>query len=340
MCIRDSATTEKIMSVGEEGVSFGSVEEELEYWKDQALQLRNEYERLRTEFEEFQENSQELEAELEASLEQTESKNRDLQAKLQRLEDENDSLKSRLDSQSNEAYVTIATLQAEKADLLQMKDSMIRYIREVEQINDDLERGKRVTVSSLDDFESKLNQAFEKNALLESELDEKEQLSVMCQRLKDEVRDLRSELEIKVKKQTDIGDDELSNKHHSSLLTAHTSMVSVGVSTSPLVKSTPVGTPNKHPAIHQPQPITPSARLSALNMVGDLLRKVGALETRLASCRTNISKETMTMRHNRTGSPISDSPRVKRMHMQKLNGETPPIVPPQPTAGNLTKITV
>ena len=53
----------------------------------------NRYERLRTEFEEFQENSQELEAELEASLEQTESKNRDLQAKLQRLEDENDSLK-------------------------------------------------------------------------------------------------------------------------------------------------------------------------------------------------------------------------------------------------------
>ena len=87
--------------------------------------------------------------------------------------------------------------------------------------------------------------------------------------------DLRSELEVKVKKQTDIGDDELSNKHHSSLLTAHTSTVSVGVSTSPLVKSTPVGTPNKHPAIHQPQPITPSARLSALNMVGDLLRKVG-----------------------------------------------------------------
>ena len=52
-------------------------------------------------------------------------------------------LQSRLDSQSNEAYVTIGTLQAEKADLLQMKDSMIRYIREVEQINDDLERGKR-----------------------------------------------------------------------------------------------------------------------------------------------------------------------------------------------------
>jgi len=31
-------------------------------------------------------------------------------------------------------------------------------------------------------------QAFERNAILENELDEKEQLQVMCQRLKDEVR--------------------------------------------------------------------------------------------------------------------------------------------------------
>jgi len=31
-------------------------------------------------------------------------------------------------------------------------------------------------------------QAFERNAMLENELDEKEQLQVMCQRLKDEVR--------------------------------------------------------------------------------------------------------------------------------------------------------
>ena len=36
--------------------------------------------------------------------------------------------------------------------------------------------------------------------------------------------------------------------------------------------------------------LTPSARLSALNIVGDLLRKVGALELKLSSCR-NIVKE-------------------------------------------------
>ena len=46
----------------------------------------------------------------------------------------------------------------------------------------------RNTVQSLDDFERKLNQEMERNALLEHELDEKETLNTMVQRLKDETR--------------------------------------------------------------------------------------------------------------------------------------------------------
>lgn len=41
---------------------------------------------------------------------------------------------------------------------------------------------------SLEDFETRLNQAIERNAFLESELDEKESLLVSVQRLKDEAR--------------------------------------------------------------------------------------------------------------------------------------------------------
>lgn len=42
----------------------------------------------------------------------------------------------------------------------------------------------------------------------------------------------------------------------------------------------------RQPGQQQPgQPLTPSARISALNIVGDLLRKVGALELKLVSCR-------------------------------------------------------
>lgn len=46
----------------------------------------------------------------------------------------------------------------------------------------------RATIMSLDDFEHRLNQAIERNAFLESELDEKENLLESVQRLKDEAR--------------------------------------------------------------------------------------------------------------------------------------------------------
>lgn len=46
----------------------------------------------------------------------------------------------------------------------------------------------RETVTSLQDFEAKLNQAIERNAFLESELDDKDYLMESVQRLKDEAR--------------------------------------------------------------------------------------------------------------------------------------------------------
>lgn len=46
-------------------------------------------------------------------------------------------------------------------------------------------------------FEAMLNQAYEKNAMLEMEIDEKEQMQVNLQRLMDEARDLKQELKIR-----------------------------------------------------------------------------------------------------------------------------------------------
>ena len=50
----------------------------------------------------------------------------------------------------------------------------------------------RETLASLEDFESRMNSAIERNAFLESELDEKESLKSVVQRMKDETRDLRA----------------------------------------------------------------------------------------------------------------------------------------------------
>lgn len=68
------------------------------------------------------------------------------------------------------------------------RESMKSYIRELEQKNDDLERTNRVVSESVSGFEAMLNQAYEKNAMLEMEIDEKEQLQINLQRLRDEAR--------------------------------------------------------------------------------------------------------------------------------------------------------
>lgn len=73
------------------------------------------------------------------------------------------------------------------------KDRLKSYTRELEQINDDLERAHRIVTESVTGFELMLNQAYEKNALLEIEVDEKEMLQVKLQRLMDETRGNKKE---------------------------------------------------------------------------------------------------------------------------------------------------
>lgn len=97
----------------------------------------------RLELDEFQEGSRELEAELEAQLEQAESKARELESLRNRLEMENDALRERLEAVQNESFVAISSLQEEIATLTLHRDTLQKYVRELEQTNDDLERTQR-----------------------------------------------------------------------------------------------------------------------------------------------------------------------------------------------------
>ncbi|XP_025776090.1 nuclear distribution protein nudE-like 1 [Puma concolor] len=219
---------------GEDIPNFSSLKEETAYWKELSLKYKQSFQEARDELVEFQEGSRELEAELEAQLVQAEQRNRDLQADNQRLKYEVEALKEKLEHQYAQSYKQVSVLEDDLSQTRAIKEQLHKYVRELEQANDDLERAKRATIVSLEDFEQRLNQAIERNAFLESELDEKESLLVSVQRLKDEARAIPN-----------------------------------GFGTSPL---------------------TPSARISALNIVGDLLRKVGALESKLAACR-NFAKD-------------------------------------------------
>ncbi|XP_026181567.1 nuclear distribution protein nudE-like 1-B [Mastacembelus armatus] len=277
---------------------FSSKDEEVDYWRSQALKYKKSCHDAQEELQEFQEGSRELEAELEAQLVQAEHRLRDLQTENERLKNEIASLKDKLEKQYAQSYKQISMLEDDLGQTRSIKEQLHKYIRELEQANDDLERAKRATIVSLEDFEGRLNQAIERNAFLESELDEKESLLVSVQRLKDEARDLRQELAVRERTT-----DRMSAPSSPTLDIDKTDSA---VQASLSLPATPVGKNTEHTFIGPKaltngcgSSLTPSARISALNIVGDLLRKVGALESKLTACR-NFSKDQAARKNSST----------------------------------------
>ncbi|XP_045548033.1 LOW QUALITY PROTEIN: nuclear distribution protein nudE homolog 1-like [Salmo salar] len=175
---------------------FGSIEEELSFWKDQSDKHQQRAEEAQEELQEFQQMSRDYEAELETELKQCEARNRELLSNNNRLRMELENIQEKYEAQHSEAFRQISMLEGDLEETTAVKDQLQKYIRELEQSNDDLERAKRATIMSLEDFEQRMNHVIERNAFLESELDEKENLLESVQRLKDEARDLRQELAV------------------------------------------------------------------------------------------------------------------------------------------------
>ncbi|XP_016341185.1 nuclear distribution protein nudE homolog 1-like [Sinocyclocheilus anshuiensis] len=278
-----------------EPATFASVEQERDYWKEQAAKYQQRAEEAQEELQEFQQMSRDYEAELETELKQCDARYRELLTANNRLRMELENYKEKYETQHSEAVRQISTLEGDLAETTAIKDQLHKYIRELEQANDDLERAKRATIMSLEDFEQRMNHVIERNAFLESELDEKENLLESVQRLKDEARDLRQELAVQQKPERkssislskDVEKPEATPSRPSSVVT----------SALPSLHATPSRPPGSGSAFNTPSasysrikgltgtPLTTSARISALNIVGELLRKVGNLESKLASCR-------------------------------------------------------
>lgn len=154
----------------------------------------------------------------------------------------------------------------------------------------------------MEDFESRLNTAIERNAFLESELDEKESLKAAVQRMKDETRDLKSELRLLAPRHPNLSSLESSsldmpdndrssvieannNRRKASLGRADSNKLAAEAAegkrggASSAAFDTPPSSAKSSPSSNgvvatNGETLTPSARISALNIVGDLLRKV------------------------------------------------------------------
>jgi chromosome segregation ATPase len=124
----------------------------------------------------LQENSRDLEQELEAQLEQADTRFRELQIVSSRCQNENEAYKSRLEQLQQQYHHQLTEMEDELVQRRGSNDEYVTYIRELEQRNDEFERSTRIMHATIEDLETKLNSAIERNAFIESELDEKETL--------------------------------------------------------------------------------------------------------------------------------------------------------------------
>lgn len=127
---------------------FGSLEEELEHWKEQAARHQQSAQEAQEELQEFQQMSRDYESELESELKQCEARNRELLSANNRLRMELENYKDKYETQHSEAYRQISGLEGELAESTAVRDQLHKYIRELEQANDDLERTKRSAAAS------------------------------------------------------------------------------------------------------------------------------------------------------------------------------------------------
>ncbi|XP_061906290.1 nuclear distribution protein nudE homolog 1-like [Entelurus aequoreus] len=282
---------------------FGSLKEELDYWKERAARNQDSAEEAREELQEFQQMSRDYEAELEAELKLCEKQNRELLSANERLRTDVESYKEKYETRHSEACCQISVLEGELADATSIRDQLHNYVRELEQANDDLERAKRATVMSLDDFELRTNQVIERNAFLESELDEKENLLESVQRLKDEARDLKQELAVQQRQILDKPRASINGVPREPSPSPSSSPQSPSSSTTapyPTPPLTPLATPERT-SLRRGESLpggslSTSSRISALNIVNELLRKVGNLESKLALCRDHVRDQPLGRR--------------------------------------------
>ncbi|KAI3352829.1 hypothetical protein L3Q82_019407, partial [Scortum barcoo] len=277
---------------------FSSMEEELGFWKEQAQRHQQRADEAQEELQEFQQMSRDYEAELETELKQCEGRNKELLLDNNRLRMELESIKEKFEVQHSDAFRHISTLEEDLATTKAMRDHLQKYIRELEQSNDDLERTKRATIMSLEDFEQRMNHVIERNAFLESELDEKENLLESVQRLKDEARDLRQELAVRQKERrpsSSLGKD----TDRSDLPCPSAGNPSIPFTPSISSFATPPASSIRRGDGLTGTPLTTSARISALNIVGELLRKVGfseAVRVWTSSSERNLPRQPVSTR--------------------------------------------
>ncbi|KAJ6168680.1 NUDE protein C-terminal [Penicillium chrysogenum] len=151
-------------------------------YRDELAHYKAQYELLEAELADFQSSSRELETEMEKDIEASEKRERQLKEKLDTMRYEVDEWKSKYKQSKTEGNSVQNNLQKEITTLREANRTLQLKLRDIE------------------DMESKYNIGIERQVLLEEEIrsgeQEREQLRIDNQRLRDELSDLKIETEI------------------------------------------------------------------------------------------------------------------------------------------------
>ncbi|KAM3726656.1 Nuclear distribution protein [Dirofilaria immitis] len=163
----------------------------VEQYRAEAERYKQETNEAKNELKDFVTFSQQIETELDKELNAANLSLSKREKEIAVLIQERDRYKEEAQRFRAEQFNRDMKLNDELQELRVEKENLMNAVHKLEQKNDDLERELRITCETLKDTEKRLNEELEMRALLTTELDSKEDLKVRCQRLEDEVRDLK-----------------------------------------------------------------------------------------------------------------------------------------------------
>jgi len=155
----------------------------LESWKQK-------YEALKEEFDDFRETSAEFEAELDLEIKDQCNQILELTKRYDQHKLETDLYKERIEKQASEQERNLVRLNNQNEEYSGRNNFLTSAVRQLEQNVDDLDRAKRNFLETIATLEYQLANEYERNALLEADVDQRKELEIECQRLRDQARDL------------------------------------------------------------------------------------------------------------------------------------------------------
>ncbi|RKF82487.1 Nuclear distribution protein nudE-like protein 1 [Golovinomyces cichoracearum] len=288
---------------------------------------KSQYEQLENDLAEFQSSSQQLEAELEKDVEAAENRERILKEKVESLGFEVDEWKAKYKQSKLEASSAQSALQKEITTLREATRTLQLKLRDIEVENDDFERQARNTTSSLEDLESKYNMAIERGVIIEEEIkigeQERENLRIENQRLRDELSDIKIEAEIL--------HDKLRKRQISPIIADAASLCGESFSPSSNISSPITNTPQETKSVAAAMPVSDTPPSPPISETSGPLKSTVKTPTSVPKSRLKMPTGTFsitpkpTVKHTSSGLRNSRGPVAQGKNFRMRNA-TPSVI--------------